>query len=372
MKCANCGAELKVGCIYCSVCGKEAQIVSDYNVLEDEYLRSLLEEENKPKQEKNKAAEPKQTKKKKKKKVWPWVVLAVVILITIAAVIGVIQYKKYLNRNSYSYQVEQAESEMTDRNYENALTYYKNALNLKPGDVKVSLAMAKIYMEQKDYESAMVLLMDVINVDDDNLDAYKLLIQIYEKQKDYESIVELKDTITNEKVLSVFSDYIVDAPEILQMEGSHEGYINVEMQAEQPIYYTTDGTEPTKDSTLYEDVLKFEEAGTYTIKAVCCNDLGIYSDVVEEKITVKIAAPDTPVVTPDGGTFWNETMISIEVPEGCSAYYTLDNTTPTTASTKYEGEFAVPVGKTILRAIIVDDTTGLQSDEYSRQFTYMP
>ena len=32
MKCANCGAEIKLGCVYCSVCGKEAQIVPDYNV----------------------------------------------------------------------------------------------------------------------------------------------------------------------------------------------------------------------------------------------------------------------------------------------------------------------------------------------------
>ena len=42
MKCANCGAEIRVGCVYCPVCGKEAQIVSDYNILEDDYLDSLL------------------------------------------------------------------------------------------------------------------------------------------------------------------------------------------------------------------------------------------------------------------------------------------------------------------------------------------
>ena len=46
MKCANCGAELKVGCVYCSVCGTEAQIVSDYNLLEDDFLRGLLKEKN--------------------------------------------------------------------------------------------------------------------------------------------------------------------------------------------------------------------------------------------------------------------------------------------------------------------------------------
>lgn len=45
MKCVKCGAEMKEGCIYCSVCGNEAQIVPDYSVLEDDYLRSLLTEE---------------------------------------------------------------------------------------------------------------------------------------------------------------------------------------------------------------------------------------------------------------------------------------------------------------------------------------
>ena len=44
MKCANCGAEIKVGCIYCSVCGKEAQIVYDYKMLEDDFLRNRLKE----------------------------------------------------------------------------------------------------------------------------------------------------------------------------------------------------------------------------------------------------------------------------------------------------------------------------------------
>ena len=38
MKCVKCGAGRKEGCVYCSVCGNEAQIVSDYSVLEDDYL----------------------------------------------------------------------------------------------------------------------------------------------------------------------------------------------------------------------------------------------------------------------------------------------------------------------------------------------
>ena len=78
MKCANCGAEIRVGCVYCPVCGKEAQIVSDYNILEDDYLDSLLQEGEKPSvpsksKQKEKAAKPKQEKptgKKSKKSLY--------------------------------------------------------------------------------------------------------------------------------------------------------------------------------------------------------------------------------------------------------------------------------------------------------------
>lgn len=44
MVCAKCGAALTEGSIYCSRCGQEVQIVSELNVLEEEYLRSLMDE----------------------------------------------------------------------------------------------------------------------------------------------------------------------------------------------------------------------------------------------------------------------------------------------------------------------------------------
>ena len=49
MKCAKCGAEIRPGCVYCSNCGQEAQIVTEINILEDDLLRSMLEEEEQQK-----------------------------------------------------------------------------------------------------------------------------------------------------------------------------------------------------------------------------------------------------------------------------------------------------------------------------------
>ena len=268
MKCAKCGAELKVGCIYCSVCGQEAQIVPDYSILEDDYLRALLEEENKPKEKKKPL--PKQPVKKKKKK-WPWILLLVVIIVlTIGAIVGLKMYRNYMNENSYDYQMKMAESELTDRNYENALGYYKNALKLSPNDGKVRIAMAKIYMEQRDYDSAMVLLMDVIQLDDDNVDAYKLLIEIYEKKNDYDSIIALKEDVKDEKILALFQDYTVEEPEFSEEEGEYDEFITVELTSpdDDTIYYTLDGSDPIEKGKKYEKAIELEEAGTYELRAV--------------------------------------------------------------------------------------------------------
>lgn len=96
MKCANCGAEIKLGCVYCSVCGKEAQIVPDYNVEED-ILKELLEEDDKPNKnassngKKKKSLKNSQKKKKEaeQKKKQKRLLITVSVLIAIA-IIGVI------------------------------------------------------------------------------------------------------------------------------------------------------------------------------------------------------------------------------------------------------------------------------------------
>ena len=44
MKCIYCGSELKEGSLFCSHCGKEVQIVPDYNIYDDDYLKALLTE----------------------------------------------------------------------------------------------------------------------------------------------------------------------------------------------------------------------------------------------------------------------------------------------------------------------------------------
>lgn len=69
----------------------------------------------------------------------------------------------------------------------------------------------------------------------------------------------------------------------------------VKLSAEEDtIYYTLDGTQPTKDSMIYEKAISCG-FGTTTIKAVCFNELGVPSEIVTN--TYYISYPDSASTT---------------------------------------------------------------------------
>lgn len=386
MKCEKCGAEMKEGCIYCSVCGNEAQMVPDYSVLEDDYLRKLLEEENQPAsgtKQTNKTGKKNQKKQNAKNsssqmsnKIPIIIVCCILVIAITAGVIAklVIDHK---NANSYDYQVEMAQQEAIDKNYENALQYYKTALALKPDDMKVRLAMADIYMQQKSYDAAMVLLIEIIDMDELNLEAYKNLIQIYDEKEDYDSIAELSEGITNIEILALFDEYLVAAPVISPVEGTYNEYKDVTIFSMEgfDIYYTMDGSTPDATNGIFYDEdegIHLDEAGLYQIQAVCVNKKGICSEVASAKYKIEILAPEYATVTPDGGRIAYGTQVTITAEKDCSIYYTWDGTDPTEQSAKYEAPLDIPYGNNILSVLVVNDKTGLDSGVYRTNFIYYP
>lgn len=384
MKCTRCGADLKEGCLFCSICGHEVQMVSGYSDLEDEYLRSILaerestqasESENKRKR----AEQPKEEKnvlpKVKNNKI-PLVIVLCLLLVLIIAGISMKLYINHKNSNSYEYQMEMAKQEMADLNLENAMNYYKNALVIKPQDLTARLAMADILMQEKDYDSAMVLLIEVINLDSLNKDAYARLVNIYAVREEYEKINELASNITNEEILALFEDYLVEEPVFYPDAGEYDSYLTVTVLSieDDKIYYTMDGTEPSvTNGMLYpEEGINLDVSGMYLIKAVCCNEKGVLSDVVEAEYKVVAKPPAYPEVLPDGGTFEEVSYVTIEIQEDCTAYYTWDGTDPTEASAVYLEPIEIPEGNNVLSIVVIDNRSKLKSEIYRANFIYEP
>ncbi len=376
MKCARCGAELKQGHLYCPVCGYELQILPDSNLLEDEYLHSLLKEEDRPKQAKGRAASQARKAKNSRRFHAGMVVLGILAVLGAAAGIGIKYYVDRQNANSYEYQMKMAREEEALGNYDNALGFYHRALSIRQEDQEARMSLADIYLRQKNYDAALVLYMELIKLDASNREAYEKLISIYEEKQEYENILALADEVEEPEILELFQPYLVTQPIISPLGGTYEEALTVTLFSlkGEDIYYTLDGTDPDSGSgILYRDEeIAFSDTGNYQIKAACRNGKGISSEIVEEHYFVEIKPPGYPAVTPDGGEIWGETYVTITAEENCSIYYTWDGTDPTEDSEPYTEPILVPVGNQVLSVLVVNNDTGLRSGIYRSNFIYLP
>lgn len=380
MKCVKCGATLKDNTIFCENCGQEVQIVPDYNVFEDEYLKALLEEDNlknkkpaevPPVEEEEPKPEPQ--KKKNKKLVICVISIVVLLLLIVGITVGMILQK----RNTADYQIAKAKEALSSKEYQVALEYYEKALEFEPDNKELLHAMADIYRQQGDFDSAYVSYMDLINKDSGDYKAYEALISILAENNKTEEIIALGKEVTDPSILPLFEEYMVVPPTFSVDEGTYEEYQIISLSAAKgcEIYYTTDGSDPVKKGKLYTssiDLEELEEADSYVISAVCKNQKGIYSDSVTKKYKIDLQAPDMPEVSPDGGSFTTATTVTIAIPEGCVAYYTWDGTEPSINSEQYSAMIEVPEGDHILSVVLMDQKTELFSNVYRGHFSYYP
>lgn len=397
MKCANCGAELKVGCMYCSVCGKEAQIVSDYNLLEDDFLRDMLkEQEEKVRKElagqsakegssvkkgsvakkepgRETAGEQHNRKSPQKRRIKKRLIFAVLamVLMVVLMIVSVLMVNRSRD-NSYDYQMEQAQKCLDDKNYRKAERHVKRALELDSDSVEAKIFLADIYVLRGEEGEAAKLLEEVCKNNRDNRDAYQKLIDIYAQQKDYEAIQTLSKQAEDEEILGLFSDYLPGTPEFDTEEGvyTQEFLLGISVENEGRIYYTLDGTDP-KQGMEYQSPIPIIPGEMVHVRAIAKNSYELYGDEVTGQFQVELQKPQKPRVSPSGGSFYDIQSIVVTAPEGCKVYYTWDGTTPNTGSTQYTQPITMPEGNNILSLIAVD-SNGMSSDILKCNYIYMP
>ena len=417
MKCRYCKAEIPEGELYCKKCGREVQIVPDYNPLEemltaqiqldgneqeselDQYINQkrrnnnrtgqsagrntgrsasrttaamtgrrmtgnttgqMLTEKERRKRQSAKAARKKALRRKRR--------IVLLIMAAIVVLAGAGFYVVY--QNSYNGIMKKAQKAAQSKDYTTAEAYYKQAISKNTKKADAYTGLADVYLLQDKTDEGTTLFEEAVSKQSGNVELYKACMDFYLKSDQNMEIPELLDSV-NDSMLEKLSDYVVDEPKFsLEDSTTYDDVQKLLLTADKDtIYYTTDGTDPDLTSTKYtsEDIQISE--GETTIKAIAVNKKGVPSAIGKKTYTVEVPVEDAPAVSPSTGQYDEAVQIEVKVPDGYTAYYTTDGTDPTTASTKYTGPIDMPKGETLFKVVLVNGK-GRMSGITTRNYMY--
>ena len=386
MKCRNCGYEIPAGELYCKRCGEEVRIVPDYNPLDDmltqqikvsingepdsaspdkAYTRNMRNTgrtshltQNEREARRRQAEKRREIKRKKRRRL---LIAMSAILVTFIAIVIVM----YLN--SYSGVVRKGNKALLSSEYAVAQECFEKAIEKKPEQPDAYTGLSQVYIAKSDLKNAEKIFADAISDYPDNIALYKAFIQFYIDTNQALGIPKLLSK-ANDKIQKSMDEYIVDKPEYSLEEG--KVYDDVQQltltSKEKTIYYTIDGTDPTFTSIKYSEPIQLDEGETI-VKAMSVNENGIPGLFEEKVYVIELPIEDAPAVSPSTGQYSESMKIEIKVPDGYTAYYTMDGSTPTTASKKYTGPIKMPESDTLFKAILVN-ASGRSSGVTTRNY----
>lgn len=367
MKCSVCGAEIKEGALYCDVCGATVQIVPDYSPL-DEVLTAHVRGEiegrvNRPQPNEtgkksgshngNTSGKHKHKKRKKNKKKKMLIILGILLVVI---VIGLVVF-----RSSYAGLVQRGNNAIEDKRYNAAYKYFQKASEKSPEKPEAYAGMAKVLTIQDQLNEAENIFITQLAQQQKNAKIYRAAAEFYVETKQTEKIPIMFDNCEEESVLSEMSDYLVEVPMFSLEEGTYEEVQTLELSSNEgySVYYTLDETEPSvENGTKYGTEIKLDEK-EWVVKAICVNDKGIPSLTETKKINVELPIADPPIVSPSSGLYEENMEITVQVPDGFTAYYVFGSTEPTKDNwTSYDGPISMLEGNKIFSAVLMEDSTG--------------
>lgn len=247
--------------------------------------------------------------------------------------------------------------------------------------VKDMLNLRDCYAGLNKSEEEVRVLNDILKYDAVNENAIYYLVNIYADSEKYEELHNLYNSVINnkdasEKAIGFFNKYTCKTPVISPAEGEYYKDLEISFIEEDGcrIYYTTDGSDPKSNGSLYTQGINISE-GTTNIKYYMTNKYGFSSDVLSAEYVISFEAPSAPKVSPSSGSYEtsSEQLIIIgNVPSGADAYYEISFSDtpvkPTVNSTKYTEPFAMPEGSFILSVIIINDKN-LESEVVVNNYT---
>ena len=286
MKCEKCGAEIPVGNLYCEECGEEITIVPLFEPEIDTQINESLHKISDDVIEQTTDS----SVKAKRRPHYLRLVIVLVLFSLIAGILGLV----YLY-NSPMYQINRANNFIIEGNYKDAVTCYERALQKNPENpVDIYMYIINCYEKlgyEGDYEEYLLRVISSSQKTElQELTAYSKLIQLYREGNSFQTINNLLKSCKSDKIVERFKTYLVSPPLFHHEEGVYYEIIPLKITSSDgyPIYYTLDGSEPSRDSTQYKEPI-FLDDGVYEFRAVCINEYGVASDVITKRYEIIFA-----------------------------------------------------------------------------------
>lgn len=415
MICTHCGAEIPEGQMVCPVCGADIQIVPDYNPLDDvlaQEVRGSVEgatrqirtddirkyrrdnrtrninstrvlsqdemnrirdrrytpESRRARQNTGVLRRQKRLEAAKRRRRNLLITLFVILAIIVAGIVAVYQ-------NSYTAMINKGYRAIQSREYDRAEKYFQRAIVKDKSRPDAYTGYAQLYVDQDDMDSAENIFLSAIESQPTNAELYQAAIDFYMELEQPEKISALLNNCDDERVLKAVEKYISAAPVFSPDEGSFSEVQEITIRSETggDIYYTTDGSDPTASTgTKYTEPVLLQDEGEVEIRAIAVNSSGIPSVVSSALYSIEFPIVNAPAVTPSTGQYTEPAQITITVPEGYTAYYTMDGSTPdpsSSSTSKYTGPVDMPQGtQTIFNAVLVNNQNGKVTDVTTRNY----
>ncbi len=366
MKCSKCGHEIPDGFLLCDKCGYEIQMVPDF---EPEVEQSIEESLSNVAEDLITSDSPKEKGNESHKNLF---VLGLGCVFLLALIILVVYYSITAYHKSSGYLLKQAKQEMQSGEYDLAITDLQAALNAGGDFEEIKFKIADCYLQKHESDSYINVLLDIMKnesiSEDAQVQVYTKIIAFYDEKGQFEQINSLLLSCQNESIKEKYAKYMAAAPEFNYLEGAYNEIIPLKIFANTSghIYYTMDGSTPSRSSTEYISPI-FLETGDYVITAVFINDYGISSALSKATYHVDVSIPFAPEVDAYSGDFYTPQLIHAEAEEGCLIYYTTDDSEPTEQSTLYSGFLTMPLGKSTYKFVAID-ANGISSEVTVRNY----
>ncbi len=391
MKCPDCGAEMAYGHLYCEKCGREIQIVPDFepeiensitetlstvgeeieggSLKDDQGIETAVDIHGLGKKKhKNRSSSFFSQELGKNGMILAFVIFFVVLLA------GAFLTLHLYHRFSAAYQIEQARYYAQLGEYEEAVGYLEKAKKLEADVVEVAFLESNYYYQLGEKQKAAEVLVELITSEPleygDEERAYSYVIDIWDEEEKYTDINWILSECRNNEIVNQFQQYIARMPEFGYEPGSYDEVVLLKISANTTgkIYYTLDGSTPDQNSSVYIAPLILE-SGEYQVAALFVNDYGIESEVARSWYVINLTVPDPPELLLYSGSFHVPTMIEVVEPESGTVHYTMDGSNPTKDSPKYTGPISMPLGRSNFKFITVSEE-GVSSEIVSRSFDF--